>query len=97
MSDRNRPQLAPEVLEDPSTESDQHRAAEAPRRFVPDTTLVSTEQRPLPKAVTRPIVEVSPSAAVAPQERVREPLSKPVLRPIVEVVAHPPQAGAAQQ
>ncbi len=99
MSDRKRPQLAPEVLEHPSTQSvtgikpDKEKE---PRSFTTDNMGASTEQvrQPLPKAVVRPIVEIAPpptaSAETANAQPVREPLPKPVARPIVEVVAAAP-------
>src|SRR5690242_8977517 len=97
MSDHKRPQLAPEVLDPPSTKSTDKEL----RSFAADTTLVSTEQvhEPKPKAATRPIVEVSPNASISPvdaqkAEPVREPFPKPVARPIVEVVADIPHVDA---
>jgi hypothetical protein len=64
MSDQKRPQLAPEVLEPSSTESagTNTNQGKEPRSFTADITAASTEQvrEPLPKAATRPIVEISP-------------------------------------
>lgn len=100
MSDPKRPQLAPEVLDQPSTQSTGSNAGtdNELRSYTADTTLVSTEQvhQPKPTAVARPIVEVSPNASISPvdaqkAEPVREPFPKPVARPIVEVVAGVPQ------
>jgi hypothetical protein len=100
MSDHKRPQLAPEVLDQPSTKSTGSKAGtDKERSFAADNTLVSTEQvhQPKPKAVARPIVEVSPNANISPvdaqnAEPVREPLPRPVARPIVEVVAGIPNS-----
>src|SRR6185312_12701917 len=85
MSDQKRPQLAPEVLDPPSTQSTGSTDKEL-RSFTADTTLVSTEQvqEPKPKAVARPIVEVSPNASIFPLD-VQNATPKAVARPIVEV------------
>jgi hypothetical protein len=94
MSDPKRPQLAPEVLDQPSTQSTGSNAAtdKELRSYTADTTLVATEQvhQPKPKAVARPIVEVSPNASISPvdtqnAEPVHQPKPKAVARPIVEV------------
>ena len=94
MSDQKRPQLAPEVLDQPSTQSAGTKAGtdKELRSFIADTTQVSTEQvrEPKPKAVARPIVEVSPNASISPvdaqdAEQVHQPKPKAVARPIVEV------------
>jgi hypothetical protein len=94
MSDPKRPQLAPEVLDQPSTQSTGSNAAtdKELRSYTADTTLVATEQvhQPKPKAVARPIVEVSPNASISPvdaqnAEQVHHPKPKAVARPIVEV------------
>ena len=103
MSDQKRPQLAPEVLDQPSTQSAETKAGtdKELRSYTADSTLVNTEQvhQPKPKAVARPIVEVSPNASISPvdaqnAEPVREPFPKPVARPIVEVVADIPHVDA---
>src|SRR5215467_15763080 len=64
MSDQKRPQLAPEVLDSPSTQSTGSKAGTDKdlRSFAADATLLSTEQVNEPKlrAVARPIVEMSP-------------------------------------
>ena len=94
MSDPKRPQLAPEVLDQPSTQSTGSKAGtdNELRSYTPDTTLVSTEQvhQPKPKAVARPIVEVSPNASISPVDAQNagqdlQPRPKAVARPIVEV------------
>src|SRR4029077_10149509 len=94
MSDQKRPQLAPEVLDQPSTQSAGTKAGtdKELRSYTADTTLVGTEQvhQPKPKAVARPIVEVSPNASISPvdaqnAEQVHQPKPKDVARPIVEV------------
>jgi hypothetical protein len=90
MSDKKRPQLAPEVLDSPSTQSTGNNAGtdKELRSFTADATLVSTEQvhEPKPKAIARPIVEVSPNANISPMDAQNaEPKPKAIARPIVEV------------
>jgi hypothetical protein len=88
MSDQKRPQFAPEVLDPPSTQSTGSKAGtdKELRSFAADTTLVSTEQvhEPKAKAVSRPIVEVSPNAGISPVDA-QNAKPKIVERPIVEV------------
>src|SRR5205807_979396 len=102
MSESKRPQLAPEVIEEPSTGETRANHNKEPRSFTPDTTLVSTEQVHLSKAVSRPIVEVSQDISAAEAHRtepVREALPKAVVRPIVEVSPGdiPPAKAEAQE
>jgi len=104
-----RPQLAPEVLEQPSTQSAGSKASKEKelRSFTTDATAGSTEQvqPPVPKSVARPIVEVGPLAAeetlhveaLTKAEPVRDPLPMPVARPIVEVVADFPHVEAKNE
>src|SRR6476646_10209054 len=69
MSDQKRPQLAPEVLDPPSTQSTGSKAGtdkDLPS-LAADATVLSTEKVHEPKmmAVALPIVEMSPSASIS--------------------------------
>src|SRR5215469_16632552 len=92
MSDQKRPQLAPEVLDPPSTQATGTKAGtdKELRSYAANTTLVSTEQvgEPKPKAIgPRPIVEVSPNADIRPVDVKNSQPVPPIARPIVEISA----------
>ena len=104
MSNQTRPQLAPEVLDQPLTQSAGTKANTNKtdkdvnqRSFAADITVEGSAavREPLPKPVARPIVEVHPGAELPIAAVGREPLPKPVARPIVEVSPGVEQQNAA--
>src|SRR6267154_1534820 len=91
MIERKRPQFAPEVLERPSTQSAEVSSGQDKRMRFVSADIVAAVEQPSPKAVGRPIVEVSPELSpdvkVETQSRglLRDLPPKAVGRPIVEV------------